>query len=86
MNKELTLIIATDIVVDGRFARIEELHRTTCADLIKKKSSKAYKMASFTEFATIEEARAWYDEDDFDEEEMSWQFDEEVNVLPCTKH
>jgi hypothetical protein len=86
MNKELTLIIATDIVVDGRYARIEELHRSTCADLVKKKNSKAYKMASFTEFSTIEEARAWYNEDDCDTDELGWQFDEEVNVLPCTKH
>jgi hypothetical protein len=86
MTKELTLIIATDIVVDGRFTRIEELHRSTCADLLKKKNSKEYKYAGYTEFASIEEARAWYNEDDFDEEEMSWEFDEEVNVLPCTKH
>jgi hypothetical protein len=80
MNSKVTLVIATDIIVNGRFARIEELHRSDCADLLKKKNSKDYRFASFIESDSIEASRAEYDED---MEELGYYFDDEVKVLPC---
>lgn len=73
----LTLVTG-DIIKNNRYERIEVLHSTECRDLAKLKTGPNRRNVEFTEYATIEDARTEYDSDD-----LGWEFDEEVRILPC---
>lgn len=75
-------LVIGDMVKNGFGERVEELHHSECKDLKRIVNDSYFQRShgSVEEFESVEEARAWYDED---EDGLGWLFDDEVKVLPC---